>query len=240
MDTASEKIRKSLDEKCGNRYIELNKIRIGYEEVALGLFLVLFFYTRKLICKRKVVNHMETIDKNIAYNLKKIRKSQNLSLDMLSERTGVSKSMLGQIERSESNPTILTVAKICDGLGVNLEDLVYNKQSEVELVKKQEGRVIRKNEGKYQVRLLFPFTKNRNIEVCEIEIQPKEKMATKYRGGTNTEYVVVNQGTLIVKSRDSSFTLEEGDSVRLSAGDEYLLSAKGNEIVKLTSVATMG
>lgn len=45
------------------------------------------------------VKHMTQIDKNIAFNLKRIRKSKNMSLDMLAERTGVSKSMLGQIER---------------------------------------------------------------------------------------------------------------------------------------------
>ena len=59
---------------------------------------------------------MDTIDKNISINLRKIRKEQNMSLDMLSERTLVSKSMLGQIERGESNPTITTIAKICEGL----------------------------------------------------------------------------------------------------------------------------
>ena len=41
---------------------------------------------------------MTQLDKNIALNLKRIRKSKNMSLDMLAERTGVSKSMLGQIE----------------------------------------------------------------------------------------------------------------------------------------------
>lgn len=39
---------------------------------------------------------MTQLDKNIALNLKRIRKSKNMSLDMLAERTGVSKSMLGQ------------------------------------------------------------------------------------------------------------------------------------------------
>ena len=59
---------------------------------------------------------MNQLDKNIAVNLKRIRKSRNMSLDMLAEKTGVSKSMLGQIERGESNPTVATIAKIVDGI----------------------------------------------------------------------------------------------------------------------------
>ena len=58
------------------------------------------------------MKHMTQLDKNIAFNLKRIRKSKNMSLDMLAERTGVSKSMLGQIERGESNPTVSTLSLI--------------------------------------------------------------------------------------------------------------------------------
>ena len=68
---------------------------------------------------------MTQIDKNIAFNLKRIRKSKNMSLDMLAERTGVSKSMLGQIERGESNPTVSTIGKIVEGLKVPFEQLIY-------------------------------------------------------------------------------------------------------------------
>ena len=53
---------------------------------------------------------MTQLDKNIALNLKRIRKSKNMSLDMLAERTGVSKSMLGQIERGKTNPTVSIAA----------------------------------------------------------------------------------------------------------------------------------
>ena len=67
---------------------------------------------------------MSQLDKNIAENLKRIRKSRNMSLDMLSEKTGVSKSMLGQIERGESNPTVATIAKIVDGIKVPFETTV--------------------------------------------------------------------------------------------------------------------
>lgn len=80
---------------------------------------------------------MDTIDKNISINLRKIRKEQNMSLDMLSERTLVSKSMLGQIERGESNPTITTIAKICEGLRIGIEDLLYREKDPISLVKKR-------------------------------------------------------------------------------------------------------
>lgn len=42
---------------------------------------------------------MDYLNDNIAINLKRIRAARGISLDVVSEQTGVSKSMLGQIER---------------------------------------------------------------------------------------------------------------------------------------------
>ena len=67
---------------------------------------------------------MSRLEENIGSNLKRIRKAQKMSLDMLAKKTGVSKSMLGQIERGESSPTISTLGKIVEGIPVPLEELL--------------------------------------------------------------------------------------------------------------------
>jgi len=58
-----------------------------------------------------VGDEMDYLNKNIARNLKKIRQIRGLSLDIVSEQTGVSKSILAQIERGEANPTIGTIER---------------------------------------------------------------------------------------------------------------------------------
>ncbi|SIE94010.1 transcriptional regulator [Mycobacteroides abscessus subsp. abscessus] len=66
---------------------------------------------------------MDNIHKNIGENLRNIRRSRGLSLDMAAEATGVSKAMLGQIERGESNPTVTTLWKIASGLQKEIRDI---------------------------------------------------------------------------------------------------------------------
>ncbi len=100
---------------------------------------------------------MNQLDKNIAVNLKRIRKSRNMSLDMLAEKTGVSKSMLGQIERGESNPTVATIAKIVDGIRVTFEELIYPKTDSVVIIDNETLPVYKSQEGVYQVRSIFPY-----------------------------------------------------------------------------------
>lgn len=55
---------------------------------------------------------MEEIHLIIAKNLKAFRENKKLSLEKVAELTGVSKTMIGQIEKGESSPTITTVWKI--------------------------------------------------------------------------------------------------------------------------------
>lgn len=62
---------------------------------------------------------MDDIQAIIAKNLVKLRKTRNLTLDQVSELTGVSKAMLGQIEKGKSTPTVTTLWKIANGLQVS-------------------------------------------------------------------------------------------------------------------------
>ena len=54
----------------------------------------------------------------IAENIKRIRTEQGLSLGQLAELSGVSKVILSQIEKGNSNPTVNTMWKIANGLQV--------------------------------------------------------------------------------------------------------------------------
>ncbi|MEI3492040.1 MAG: helix-turn-helix transcriptional regulator [Blautia sp.] len=55
---------------------------------------------------------MDYLSNNVAVNLKRFRQSKSMSLDQMAERTGVSKSMLAQIERGQANPSLGVLGKI--------------------------------------------------------------------------------------------------------------------------------
>ncbi len=73
----------------------------------------------------------------IAGNLKRLRNERQLSLSKLSDICGVSKVMLGQIERGESNPTINTIWKIAGGLRVPYTSLIDEPIKNDILIKKK-------------------------------------------------------------------------------------------------------
>ena len=67
---------------------------------------------------------MDYLSNNVAVNLKRFRQYRGMSLDQMAERTGVSKSMLAQIERGQANPSIGVLCKITVGLQIEFEDLI--------------------------------------------------------------------------------------------------------------------
>ena len=172
---------------------------------------------------------MNQLDKNIAVNLKRIRKSKNMSLDMLAEKTGVSKSMLGQIERGESNPTVATIAKIVDGIRVPFEDLIYPKTDSVVIIDNEKLPIYKAQEGAYQVRSIFPYDRHRNFEVYETMIEPGDECASFLTEGSSCEYIMVVQGVLTLETTDGTYEVSANHAIRLDAGSEHSYHNKGTE-----------
>lgn len=172
---------------------------------------------------------MNQLDKNIAVNLKRIRKSKNMSLDMLAEKTGVSKSMLGQIERGESNPTVATIAKIVDGIRVPFEELIYPKTDSVVIIDNEKLPVYKAEEGSYQIRSIFPYDRHRNFEVYETTIEPQETCKSFFAEGGVSEYIVVMQGVLTLLTEDGVYEVDTNHAIKMNAGSKQSFYNKGEE-----------
>lgn len=161
---------------------------------------------------------MDYLNDNIAINLKRIRMARGISLDVVSEQTGVSKSMLGQIERGVANPTIGIIGKIVSGLRVELNDLVKAPGEEVYSVYKKKLIPTKEEEGKYKVYTYFPYEKGRNFEIYVIEIEAGSSYFSGSHGENTKEYIIVNEGTLSLKLDDEELTVHTGDAIRFETG----------------------
>ena len=66
------------------------------------------------------------LNRAVAGNIRRIRKSKKLSMEQTAALSGVSRSMLGQIERGEANPSVAILGKIAQALKVPAEVLLEN------------------------------------------------------------------------------------------------------------------
>jgi len=175
---------------------------------------------------------MDYISRNLAINLKRIRQARRMTLDDVAEQTGVSKSMLGQIERYESNPTISTIGKIVSGLRVTINDLVESPDYDTYYVKKSKLTPSKEIAGEYSVTNYFPFEKNRKFEIYTFEILPNGKYFSGSHGEKTSEYIIVTEGTLTLKVGNEVHEISVGDAIRFSTDKDHEYINYSNNLMK--------
>jgi len=157
---------------------------------------------------------MENINMNIGRKLKRIRNNKGLSLSKLEEVTGVSKSMLGQIERGESNPTVKTLWKIAKGLNVSFSAFVEENKAKVSVVSSDQVNPLLEGEGQFKVFPLFPFDQEKGFEIYQLEIAPGYSRQSEAHFAGVEEHLLVYKGTLEVIIDGESYQVKTGDAVQ--------------------------
>lgn len=158
-------------------------------------------------------------DEAIPLNLKKIRSASGLSLSKTAELTGVSKAMLGQIERGESSPTIATLWKIAKGFSLPLSALI----DEPIRPDAQGGQVFRTVQfpGSIAVKMVFPFDPELGAETFHIRLKPDQCHESQAHETGMTEEVFVLEGDMEVLRAGEWVALRMGEGLRFDADQPH-------------------
>lgn len=179
---------------------------------------------------------MDIMSGIIAANLKRIRKEKKLSLDNAAELTGVSKSMLGQIERGESSPTVATLWKIATGLHISFTALLEGKAEETRIIQKTEITPLLSDEGRFQLFPFFPYENDRRFEMLSIEMEAGSRSeSTPHQEGTE-EFVLVFEGTLRLTLNGKEYSVEAGNGIRYFADQPHIYENLGCVPTKICMV----
>ena len=153
----------------------------------------------------------------IGERLREIRTDLNLSLDEASRLTGVSKPMLGQIERGQSTPTITTLWKIATGLKTPLSSFLQDRQSEYTAIRICDVDPVTEDGGKMRAFPIFPYDPIRNTEVFFIAFGPGCRHASGKHSDGVEEYLMVLSGTLQLVIDGKALVIRENEAIRFYA-----------------------
>lgn len=179
---------------------------------------------------------MDAMSDKIATNLRNIRKEKKLSLDNVSSMTGVSKSMLGQIERGESSPTIATLWKIATGLHISFTALLEEEEIVTEIIKKEDVSVLLSDEGRFQLYPFFPFQEEKRFEIVSIEMDPGCSTESVAHTEGTEEYLIVYEGTVNLTFSEQTHTVHAGNAIRFVADKNHVYENIGEIPAKLCMV----
>ena len=173
----------------------------------------------------------------VGTRLQELRKSQGLSLDDLSRRSGVSKSMLSEVERNRSNPTIAVLWRLASALGISLTDFLAEKVLEnsppvLTLVAAQATPVIRSNDSKCELRILGPIALAGRLEWYELTIEPGGELASDAHEAGAKEHLSVQNGSLLVRAGGNGQQVRRGETARYVADVQHSISNTGKTAAK--------
>ncbi len=164
---------------------------------------------------------MDYLSYNVATNLKRIRTAKGMSLDVASEQTGVSKSMLAQIEKGGANPSLGVLGKIASGLRISFQNLIDPPPMETCLVSTKNTVPTKEMSGQYKVWTCFPIEDNRMMEVYIMEIEPGSVYVSGGHGEHTREYISVLDGEVTIESNGFSHNVTKGDVFRFETDQTH-------------------
>jgi len=154
----------------------------------------------------------------IGPRLRDLRKARGLTLDMLAAGSGVSRSMLSQIERGQANPTIATVWNLSRALEIELAEFVGGKRVEkrgrIELTSASFVPEIRTADGQCVMRILSPSEAVGQAELYLLAIEPDGELVSDAHARGSCEHLTVLAGELTVISGDTTAKVSAGGIAR--------------------------
>lgn len=168
----------------------------------------------------------------IGPRLQAYRKELNLTLTELAALSGVSRSMLSEIERGNANPTYGTLWQLTRALGIDLNSLVSGASEEragssIDLQPGNLTPTIRSADGSCTLQILSPASMVSLIEWYLLSFEVDGELTSDPHGAGTFEHLHCTKGEILVRSAGNTMTVRAGETARYAADVPHSLTSVG-------------
>ena len=166
------------------------------------------------------------IHDRLALALRDARRAKGLSLDAIAKLSGVSRSMVSQIERGESSPTVATLWNLTQALQVDFAGLLEDRPTPgVEVIRAADTPTIAGRGRGVRIAILSPPETVGQHEVYDLQFQAGGVLDSDPHSPGCREQLTVLEGSVQVTSGEDTATLRPGDTARYAADRPHCLTA---------------
>ncbi len=168
--------------------------------------------------------------------IRKLRQRRSLTLQDVSALSGLSKSLLSQIENEASAPPISTLVRIAKALGVQIGYFFRHESSarRISVVRKDARHEVaigphsRPEQSGYRyIPLAYPLA-NQHMEPFLVHFAPNSESADSYFRHSGEEFIYVQEGRLEFKGGDQTIVIEPGDSLYFESSMPHMVRNLGS------------
>lgn len=157
----------------------------------------------------------EAINENLGRRVKKLRADRGWSLEELATASGVSRSMLSEIEREKANPTLTVTFRIARAFGLTLQELIEAAEasaSKIQVIRATDRAQVYRSDKQCEIRTLSPLNLEKDVEFYEVRLRPGGALRSQPHFEGTREFLTVEEGTVRIESDQDADELGKGDS----------------------------
>ena len=181
--------------------------------------------------------HEEIRALNLGARVRQLRLRQGMTLQNLSDFTGLSKPLLSQIENNLAVPPIATLLKISKALGVSIGYFFQDAPSStrIAVVRKEDRKRIPKRAHEeapdvgYRYESLAHPMSDKTMEPFMVEIEPRQESELIFYTHSGEEFLFVLEGEIEFRGSDQVILLSRGDSLYFDSEIPHALRGLRNK-----------
>ena len=189
---------------------------------------------------KKPTPEPESINRHLGDRVKRLRSERGWSLEALANASGVSRSMLSQIEREQANPTLAVTLRIARAFALTLGELLEtpNAASSVNVIRANDHAYHYRSDAHCQIRTLSPLNLEKDVEFYQVALKPGGALRSAPHFEGTREFLTVQKGQVRVESANDSEILHPGDSASYRADVPHAIinTGKGEAVMFLVDI----
>jgi transcriptional regulator with XRE-family HTH domain len=157
----------------------------------------------------------DSINENLGKRVKKLRTDRGWPLEELATLSGVSRSMLSEIEREKANPTLTVTFRIARAFGLTLQELIESAEtsaSKIQVIRASDRAQVFRSDKHHEIRTLSPLNLEKDVEFYEVTLKPGGALRSQAHFEGTREFLTVEEGNVLIESGTDLEKLTKGDS----------------------------
>jgi transcriptional regulator with XRE-family HTH domain len=171
--------------------------------------------------KKKRIDPGEIEALRIGHKLKELRQKRRYTLQDLATKTGLTKSLISEVEQGEVSPPIATLIKLAKALKIGMASFFEEaeKSEEISLTRAGERIVVKRRphhqEGEvdYIYESLEMNKPEKHMEPFLVEFKPMDTSDMVFMSHRGEEFLYLLEGTLEFRTDDRVEVLNPGDTI---------------------------
>ncbi|MGB1236748.1 MAG: helix-turn-helix domain-containing protein [Pseudomonadales bacterium] len=174
---------------------------------------------------------VEPMSQVLCEKVKGLRKAKGWTLERLAEVSGVSRSMLSQIERGRANPTLAVACRIAQAFSISVGELVDEPWtgSAIEVIRRDDPAFLYRSDKQCKIRTLSPLNMEKNIEFYELTLEAGNELASAAHFEGAREFITVQCGQIEVTAGADNSLLGPGDSAHYRGDVAHSITNRAEE-----------